>query len=285
MGEFSEIADPRRLDLTIPIFPCLRDHRFQGKAVFPAVEAMQVLAASTRKVFPDLDLRSITDARFEKFLFIPPEAETISAINELRQLPDSRFEASLITRTRAPKANITRTKTHVTLCFGKQDGTDIPTESPSPVFRTDEFEIPADRLYRELVPFGPAYQNIHERVRLSESGAVAEVRAPSHSISNGPLGSPFPLDAAFHAACAWSQRYAGVVAFPVGLSHRQVLIPTRPGDFYKAVVKPVHPDPTLLVFDIALFDAAEALCEWAAGVRMRDVSGGRLRPPEWVVQA
>ncbi|MFP4350578.1 MAG: polyketide synthase dehydratase domain-containing protein [Thermodesulfobacteriota bacterium] len=284
MEEFSEIADPRRLNLTIPISCCLRDHRFQGKAVLPAVEAMQVLAASAREAFPDLNVRSISNARFDKFLFIPPEAETLSAFSDLRRLPDGRVEASFITRTRAPKVDITRTKTHVTLCFGKQGGTETTHESPFPDCKMDEFEIPADRLYRDLVPFGPAYQNIHERVRMSESGTVAEVHAPIHSTPPGPLGSPFPLDAAFHAACAWGQRYAGVVAFPVGLFHRRVWVPTQPGEIYKAVVKPVNPDPTLLVFDIALFDAAGTLCEWAAGVRMRDVSGGRLRPPGWVVR-
>ena len=284
MGEFSEIAEPQRLPLAIQVFPCLRDHRFQGKAVFPAVEAMQVLAVSTRAVFPDLDIRSINDARFDKFLFIPPEAETISAFNELRRLPDGRLEANLITRTRAPKAHITRTKTHVPLCFGKQGGADSTIESPFPDLGTDEFEISSDRLYQELVPFGPAYQNITDRVRMSESGAVAEVHAPIHSTPPGPLGSPFPLDAAFHAACAWGQRYAGVVAFPVGLFHRRVLIPTQPREIYQAVVKPVDPDPALLVFDLALFDAAGTLCESAPGVRMRDVSGGRLTPPEWVVQ-
>ena len=284
MGEFSEIAGIRRQALNFPVFPCLRDHRFLGKAVFPAVEAMQVLAASTRKAFPDLDVRSVSEARFDKFLFIPPEAETISAVIELRQLPDGRIEARLITRTRAPKADITRTQFHVTLCFGKLGGTDNPTESPSPDLTADEFEIASDRLYQELVPFGPAFQNIIDRVRLSESRAVAEVHAASHAASGGPLGSPFPLDAAFHAACAWSQRYAGVVAFPVGLSHRRVLVPTQPGKIYLAVVKPVNPEPTLLVFDMALFDASGTLCESAAGVRMRDVSGGRLKPPGWVVQ-
>lgn len=284
MGEFSEIAETRRLPLTIPILPFLRDHRFQGKAVFPAVEAMQALAASVREALPDIDVRSMGEARFDKFLFLPPDADTIPAFNDLRQLPDGRVEVALITRTRAPKVNITRTKTHVTLCFGKRGDKD---PRPAPIcedFPEEGFDIPSDRLYQELVPFGPAYRNILDRVRVSESVAIADVLAAPHPTPPGPLGSPFPLDAAFHAACAWGQRYAGIVAFPVGLSQRRIPIPTRAGEIYRAVVKPVDRDPALLVFDIALFDRKENLCEKVSGVRMRDVSGGRLKPPGWVVR-
>jgi hypothetical protein len=147
-----------------------------------------------------------------------------------------------------------------------------------------EFRIPADRLYGELVPFGPVYHNIRDAVVIFEEGALADVAAAPHRTPTGPLGSPFPLDAAFHMACAWGQRYAGVVAFPVGLEERRVLRPTIPGEVYRAVVRPVRRDPDMLVFDMALIDADGAMRESARGVRMRDVSGGRLTPPDWVVR-
>jgi len=31
------------------------------------------------------------------------------------------------------------------------------------------------------------------------------------------LGSPFPLDAAMHAACVWGQRFGGIVPFLLAL--------------------------------------------------------------------
>ncbi|MCK7514471.1 MAG: hypothetical protein MZV70_67625 [Desulfobacterales bacterium] len=40
-----------------------------------------------------------------------------------------------------------------------------------------------------------------------ESGASATVSGGNFPEAEGPLGSPFPLDAAMHAACAWGQRY------------------------------------------------------------------------------
>ena len=51
-GTISPVIRTERLPLDIEVFPCLVDHRFEGKAVFPAVEAMQVLAAAVQKAVP-----------------------------------------------------------------------------------------------------------------------------------------------------------------------------------------------------------------------------------------
>ncbi|MFV9646580.1 MAG: hypothetical protein ACNYWU_12220, partial [Desulfobacterales bacterium] len=98
-----------------------------------------------------------------------------------------------------------------------------------------------------------------------------------------PLGSPFPLDAAFHAACAWGQRYSAVVGFPVGFDKRIVIQPTRPGDSYTCLILPVNVTTDLLAFDIWLYDLNGILFEAVSGVQMRDVSAGRMKPPQWVI--
>jgi len=99
------------------------------------------------------------------------------------------------------------------------------------------------------------------------------------------LGSPFPLDAAFHAACVWGQRYAGLVGFPVGFALRRVFAPTRPGSIYIARVSPkkIHPDRFLA--DIWITDMDGALHEAVLDVVMKDVSGGRMEPPSWILSA
>lgn len=271
--------------LHILIHPYLLDHRFQGQAVLPAVEAMQALAASTAVHVPEVDLHRIEGARFDKFLFLNKEDAAVAAFNRIETLEDGRIRSTLITRTRVGASGITRTKDHVRLCF-QSDGGDEASRGVSDLARgpVDGFLIPPDRLYNELVPFGPAYQNVREAVSLNESGAVADVAAAPHPLQHSPLGSPFPLDAAFHIACAWGQRYAGVVAFPVGLARRRIFCLTRPGAWYRAVARPVRTDPEMLVFDIGLFGTDGVLHESVLGVRMRDVSGGRLKPPDWVVR-
>jgi hypothetical protein len=73
------------------------------------------------------------------------------------------------------------------------------------------------------------------------------------------------------------------VAFPVGFSERKILRPTRFGNNYVALIKPVNYDKNLLVFDIRICDREGNIHETISGVRMRDVSGGRLKPPEWIL--
>jgi hypothetical protein len=42
--------------------------------------------------------------------------------------------------------------------------------------------------------------------------------------------------------------------------------------------------PDLLVFDIWIYDGSGNLFEGAYGVHMRDVSAGRMKPPQWIIQ-
>ncbi len=274
------------IPLEIRVAPYLRDHRFQGRTVLPAVEAMGRLAASVGRIRPGARTDRIREARFDKFLFIEAHAEVIEAAVEMALLPDGATTARLVTRTRSPKTGITRAKVHAALRFAgpaSRDGFDPPPLDPfEPAGHP--FRISAGRLYRELVPFGPAFRNIRGDVRIDPARAVADVHAACHDPAPGPLGSPFPLDAAFHAACVWGQRFAGVVAFPVGIDRRTIHRPTRSGETYRAVVRPVETGLSTLVFDIGLFDAADGRsCEQVRGLRMRDVTGGRMRPPAWVV--
>ena len=83
MEYLPKIADKVRLPLKIRISPYLLDHQFEGKAVLPGVEALQILAASTSEYVPDIKMDSLLDAKFEKFLYINPHVAQIDAFNEL----------------------------------------------------------------------------------------------------------------------------------------------------------------------------------------------------------
>jgi phosphopantetheinyl transferase len=96
------------------------------------------------------------------------------------------------------------------------------------------------------------------------------------------LGAPYPLDAAFHAACAWGQYAAHIVAFPVAIDHRKIVRPTRLDESYIARVLPRDVTGETLVYDIFIFDRRGNLCEVSTGVHMRDISGGRTHPPDWI---
>ena len=284
------------MPLKIEIYSYLLDHMFEGKAVLPAVEAMQILAESTQKHLSETDIRCIENAKFDKFFYIEPEnspstkpnTKLVKAFNEIKMNEKGGISAKLITKTKSKKAGITRVKEHAAMQFsrGKSDTKPPPLDTVSGKIKKG-FHIPPDKLYNDLVPFGPAYHNIKDTLFVSAEGAIAEIQAPKQSTSTRlkmPLGSPFPLDAAFHAACAWGQRYLAVVGFPVGFAKRMILQPTRPGKRYFCLILPVNVTTDLLVFDILLYDLNHDLFESVSGVHMKDVSAGRMKPPQWVIK-
>jgi len=270
------------LPVDIPLRPYLRDHRFEGRAVYPAVEAMQILAATVKRCQPDIHVNRMTAIRFDKFLFLPSEAASIPALVEVFTHDNMDLTAALLTRTRLKKAAMSRIKTHATLSLSNLDH-EVAELPPVPAASLSGtcIQISPDRIYDELVPFGRAYRNLCDKLIISPDGALAAIRSPDIE-PEGPLGSPFPLDAAFHAACVWAQRYSGVVAFPVGLDCRVVVSPACPGQKYFSRFVPIHKAADGLIFDIWIYDTRGRLCELAVGVHMRDVSGGRLQPPGWI---
>lgn len=284
MGNISQVKPPAVIPIQLSTPACLMDHHFQGRPVLPAVEAMEALARTAKEALPDITVHHITDIRFDKFLFLDPAAHRLDAVAELQPSQDNgNLQARLTTRTRAPKAAITRTKVHARLSFSRS--TPRPDDWPMDVVAAPEgvcINVSPEKLYGELVPFGPAFRNIVAPVWISPDGALACIRTPD-TPRRTCLGSPFALDAALHAACAWGQHYQGFVAFPVAMERRIIIRPTRPGEVLYGRIQPRRVLDDLLVVDIELRDHQGGLCESVSGVHMRDVSGGRLRPPQWIV--
>jgi hypothetical protein len=276
------------LPIKITVRPYLQDHRFEGNAVFPAVEAMQVLARTVKEFAPRTDITASTGIKFDKFLFIPPGTKKLDALCHITPFENGDVTAVLQTKFRSKTAAFTRTKEHVTVHFPRMKP-EVNT-GPGNSLRfgeTDYLEISPDQIYRELVPFGPAYHNILPNLAIHKDGALARIQAPKIDDpveKNTLLGSPFVLDAAFHAACVWGQRYSKIVAFPVAVDRRIIVKPTRPGDAYRCRIIPTGMNSDLLVFDIFIYDEDNALYESAMGVHMRDVSAGRMKPSAWIIE-
>ena len=264
----------------------MQDHRHGSQAVLPAVEALQLLASSARSMYSDLSVQHHCRALFSKFLYLDhlTDGTVLKVFNEVDTTDRGSVVCKLVTKNRVGQTTFSRLKEHVSVEF-MIDAPPIEPPLPAAAHRhSGDFEISAVRLYRELVPFGPAYRNLIGSVRLSRNGADADIVAPAIQDSLWLLGSPFPLDAAFHAACAWGQRYAHIVGFPIGFDRRHILLPTGAGRRYTARIQPVAEEGPAeqLTFDIRIYDADGQLCEAVYGVHMRDVSGGRNQPPQWV---
>ena len=281
--------NPRiRLPLVIRILPYFRDHRFEGRTILPAVESLRLLADSVQSQQPDRDVCVMTDASFPRFLLIPEEDDRIEAVSEIQISEKGDLIASLLTVIPSSSGHMTRAKEHARVCFpqSRPDIEPLPFSVASRMSgagSTGDTTLSCPRqLYQELVPLGPAFQNVSGALHLTEHGATAHVRAAVQQRQPGPLGSPFPMDAALHCACAWGQRFAGIVAFPVGFAKRFIFRPIVAGETCFARTIPVRAERDLLIFDIWIYNMDGLPHEAMMGVMMRDVSGGRMKPPAWI---
>jgi hypothetical protein len=274
----------RPIAVTLSIPPWFHDHCFAGRTVLAAVEAIHLLAGAAGTRYPGLEPLIMVDARFHRFLEIPRKAAEIDVLLDLQEEEEGRIRACLYTRQRL-KA-MTRTFRHCELSFLAPSANTTPTQRcPGKPSGGYHIEIPVDRLYRELVPFGPTYRTLQGRLLLTEEGAWGQVQAPSllgPTRDDNPAGNPFPLDGAMHAACVHGQRLVNFVPFPVGFSWRMVHLPTCAGERYETRVRLQSRSEEELVYDIWLLDEAGTIREEVQGLRMSDVSGGRIRPPDWI---
>ncbi len=286
MDKLPPLIDSVRLPLELAVPAYLSDHQVGGRAVLPAVEAMQVLAQAVSAYRPDIDVAAMTVGRFDKFLDLAPGCRKVEALVDLLTYENGDLAAALCTRRRGKTAAIARLIEHAALVY-RREKSEI---APPPIDLAAALEgvclaVAPRKIYRELVPFGPAFQNIRETLWVSEDGALAAIVAPGGDElpQRSLLGSPFVLDAAYHAACVWGQRYALTIPFPVGFEQRRVLAATRPGRRYFARIVPVRIGSGAVTVDIFIYDEQGRLQEYSLGVRMRDISGGKLQPPRWIM--
>ncbi len=276
-----------RFPLEIPLSPHLRDHAFDGKNMLSAAELLHLLAASVSSRFPGLSCRESAAALFPRFLLLPPGEEKVLPVwVELESKADEAVTARLFQAFQLRSGSYARLREHVRVEFRKEGAGDFPLLSfaEAMALRGDVLEVSAERLYGELVPFGPAYRNIRGRLRLSAAGAVAELQTDLEPFPHLFPGSPLIADAAFHAACVWGQRYGGRVGFPLGFRRRKIRQFTKAGIPYFCRVLPVGREGEALLSDLWIYDGEGNFCETILGLRMADVTAGRIRPPRWILE-
>ena len=273
-----------RAPVAIPVQPWFADHCFNGKVVLPAVETMLLLAAGVAESHPEIDILVMDNGRFARFLEIPAGSTSVAALIEYRKNENGSIHAKLLSR-RQFKV-VTRLQEHGEILFSPvQEKRKHVAELAPEALPDSETRIPAAQVYRELVPFGPSYHTLQGTLHLSAQGAWGRLKAPALCTPDSVrdiIGSPFPLDGAFHAACVLGQRSADFVPFPVGFSRRIIIRPTQPGGSYRTRVKLISLTREELVCDLNIFDEKGQVYESVTGVRMRDVSGGRIKPPDWM---
>jgi hypothetical protein len=289
------MSEPLRVPLRFEIHPCHRDHRFEGRAVLPAVLALELLAEGARASFPEARLGRSVRAAFYRFLPLPEGDGAVEAIGELLRGQGGEILARLLTSGRAGSTTIARLREHVEVVFPgapRSGSEEEPRRPPASAPSLGEgARFARDEIYDRMVPFGPAFQNLDE-VWVTERGATARLRGAAVE-----RGGPLALDAALHAACVWGQRYAGLVTFPVGYDERFAVgpsqrggsctctvVPRRPGEGAEGVLAARAAPGTTgqpgLDFDLWVLAPDGRAVEVVLGLRMEDVSRGRMRVPD-----
>lgn len=270
-----------RVAVRVPVQPWFRDHCFNDRAIFPAVEAMHLLALTVQTARPPLDVRRMHRGRFAKFLEIPAGVAELEVWVELEGETDGGIRARLLTKTQLK--TMARMTTHCELSFAAGPSHHGAAVKMEELCSDPELEVSAEEVYRHLVPFGPAYRTLQGQLFLGKEWARGTLLAPNlPRPSPNPVGSPFPLDGAMHAACVHGQQLVDFVPFPVGFATRSIPAPTRAGERYQAQVQLQSLAADEVVYDLQISDQAEQIRETVTGLRMRDVSGGLIKPPAWI---
>lgn len=267
---------PTTIDVSLPEIACLGDHAISGKPIVPAVELLDFLLHVLHRhggtTAAPLTMRDVVFPRFLAAEDLPRCTFAVS----LASAEGNAVRASFESRIALPNG-IQRKRTHAEATFGG----DVPSPPP-PVEALPDFEIPAERVYRELVRFGPHFANLQGTLRLARTGGWGTVKSPTPPHANpSAAGCPYLLDSAMHLACVWGQRYAGIVAYPTGFASRKLLAPIAWGTRRCSVV-PRSVEPRRLTFDLWLADEEAHVCDAITGLVMVPLAAG-APPPAWIV--
>ncbi len=276
--------DTVRIPIPILASPHLYDHRIMEKPVLSAAHALGLLAEAVQQRTGMRGCHS-RDAMFESFLPLPEDPGPLEALLEMLEERDGSFLVSLFTRISSKRSTIKRLKPHLHVRFCSPPGQPLqPPSANSLALAEPAFRVEPGPLYRELVPFGLAFRNLSGDVQLSPDGVTSLITAPRGRPNCHTLGSPFVFDAALHAINVWTQRYRGIVVFPVGYAQRYVPEPTKEGEEYVCRGFPRAASTGTQSFDIWIFDRQHKVREGIFGVTMRELFPGRLQPPAWILE-
>jgi hypothetical protein len=261
----------------LPPMPYLSDHAISGKAIVPAVELLDLLLhVVDQQGWPLRAPLTMGDVSFPRFL---PADELSRCTFEVALADGARggICATFASRIALP-GGMRRQRVHAQATFGAEAA---PVSAP-PAASAVEYQIPAERVYRELVRFGPHFCNLRGTLGLAPNAAWATVESPTPPHPRpSRAGCPYLLDSAMHLACVWGQRYAGLVAYPTAFASRTVLAPIPHGKRHcTAVARTI--EPRRLTFDLWLADEHNRLCDAIAGLVMVPLAADPP-PPAWIV--
>ncbi len=270
-----------KIRFKIKIPPWISDHRIQDRVVMPAVLMLHEISLRLGPAFQE-----VRNADFLRFLGAEGgrNTQSVDVVLDIKSIQNDEMQIALISRIHAGR--ITRTLTHMTAIFGTPTDKNVIPPELAAAPEGPGICVPESTFYKEIIPFGPVFHNVHDPVFITPGGATGKLTGPGDiGLSEGPLGCPFILDAAFHLCSAWTQRYHGVRTIPVGFKRLQIVRPARCNEALWARVIPAGrtraDDNHIFSFDCYIHDNLGNQLITCQGVRMRPLTDGQWRPPQW----
>ena len=110
-----------KIPLSMAIPDYLRDHRYEGRVVLPAAEALQILAKSLPEDLPRCNPLLQEGGEFSRLLHLDPGADTLNVFHEIAVSPDGRRQSRLTTLHSGRQTQLNRRMTHVSVVFSSID--------------------------------------------------------------------------------------------------------------------------------------------------------------------
>jgi acyl transferase domain-containing protein/NAD(P)H-dependent flavin oxidoreductase YrpB (nitropropane dioxygenase family) len=206
----------------------LGDHLLDGKPVFPAAMAMELMAEAAQRAASGLVVVGLESFRLFRGIVLEngPKPILVSA----RALPDAagetRLEVSLADRADGRPCY----RATVLLDRGLAQAATI---ARPPLVGLRPFAVPVDEAYRRWLFQGPIFQGIVAIQGIGEDGMLATLRpsSPARCLRRAHAGAwlidPVVVDSAFQLAILWARAHTDMTPLPAGFRRYHRFAPLR----------------------------------------------------------
>jgi acyl transferase domain-containing protein/NAD(P)-dependent dehydrogenase (short-subunit alcohol dehydrogenase family)/NAD(P)H-dependent flavin oxidoreductase YrpB (nitropropane dioxygenase family)/acyl carrier protein len=199
----------------------LQDHRLNGKPVFPAAMAAELIAEVGQQGWPDWEVTDISDLKVLKGIVLEGSSREIQIIAQPKansSQEDAPWEVDV--NIVAPE-NTGRPFYRATLKLEKRLSPS-PSYNPQAFSELHPFPMTVDEAYGRWLFHGPSLQGIREIEGFNAEGicAVVQPSSPGQCLSPKRTGQwlidPVLFDCAFQLAILWARANFDMTAIPAG---------------------------------------------------------------------
>lgn len=252
--------------------PFLTDHVISGNAVLPAVNAIDMIMAGARQLYPGLKVAAIEDSRVLKGIVFDTKL-TKSFVLELTELKKEKqeilFEGILYSQLKNEEKRM-HYKTRVSLSR---------TLKPSPVIPVEDLDktpaiIKGEVLYENGTLFhGPSFKGITEVLKLDNNELIVKcLIKPVSDQAQGqfPISdtNAFIMDVKFQGMLVWAKYLFGSASLPVKLNKAEFFKPLRFNTEYYVIFKMRSANDMIMSADIYSCDKDGNICVGLTGAEI-----------------